>query len=100
MAGLREHTHSSPAALRSIRYSTAPVRHLPEIHEIWRDQATATGMVGRPAMLARLSGNYAIDAGQAGVSVGRHMFVQPILLEALHSERLDTWVVSTAVRWE
>jgi hypothetical protein len=51
-------------------------------------------------MLAHLSGNYAIDAGQAGVSVGRHMFVQPILLEALHSERLDTSLVSIAVRWE
>jgi hypothetical protein len=57
-------------------------------------------MVGRPATPGHLSGNDAIDAGQAGVLVGRHTFVQSILRGTLHSENLDTYVVSIAIRWE
>ena len=53
--------------------------------------------MGRHTTLRRLSGNDAIDAGQAGVSVGRHTFVQRILLQTLYSENLDTWVVSITV---
>ena len=58
----------------------------------------ATWMVARPAIWVRLSGDDAINAaGQTAVLVGRHTFVQCILREVLHSENLDTWVVSIAV---
>ncbi len=56
-------------------------------------------MVGRPATPGDLSGNDAINAAwQTAVLVGRHTFVQCILLETLHGEHLDTWVVSIAIR--
>jgi hypothetical protein len=55
-------------------------------------------MVGRPATPGHLSGNDAIDAGQAGVPVGRDTSVQRILLEALHCENLDTCTLSIEVR--
>jgi hypothetical protein len=59
------------------------------------------GMVARPATRGLLSGNDAINAaGQTAVLVGRHTFVQRILLEALRSEHLGTWVGSIAIRWE
>jgi hypothetical protein len=77
MAALPKRTHSSKAALRSMPYSTAPVRHLPEINEGLPDRATAIGMVARPATRGLLSGNDAINAaGQTAVLVGRHTFVQ------------------------
>jgi hypothetical protein len=79
-------------------YSTAPVRHLPEINEGLPDRATAMGMVARPATRGLLSGNDAIDPiGQAAGLVGRHTFVQCVLREVLRSENLDTWVGSIAV---
>ncbi len=55
-------------------------------------------MVAQPATRGLLSGNDAINAaGQTAVLVGRHTFVQRILLEALRSEHLGTWVGSIAV---